>query len=98
MVSWKDAAEIKLREDVRGQRFDGAEVELTLVDYTAVTLGGVKRRRGWFGELKQNSRGEFDVELRCFGRIRYRLSNREHEVFINLDNTRKGQACAIVPA
>lgn len=52
------------QEDVRGQRFDGAEVVLRLVDYTALSLGSVIRRRGWFGELKQNAQGEFDVELR----------------------------------
>ena len=52
------------REDIRGQRFDGAEVTLTLVNYNSLSLGGIIRRRGWLGELKQNSKGEFDVELR----------------------------------
>lgn len=52
------------RADVRGARFDGAEVKLTVVNYENLSSGGILRRRGWFGEVKQNNRGEFETELR----------------------------------
>ena len=52
------------RDDVRAGLFDGALVTLTVVNYADLSTAGVIRRRGWFGEVKQNNRGEFNVELR----------------------------------
>lgn len=52
------------REDVRGGRFDGAEVVIRVINYEAPGQGAILKRKGWFGVFKQNNRGEFDVELR----------------------------------
>lgn len=52
------------REDVRAGRFDRAKVVLTVVNYADLTMGGITKRTGWFGEVKQNNNGEFKVELR----------------------------------
>lgn len=58
-----DSARIS-REDVRAGRFDGAEVTITVINYENPAAGGIIKRKGWFGAVKQNNRGEFDVELR----------------------------------
>lgn len=53
------------REDIRGGLFDGAEVWVRVIDYTApAPAHSIVRRRGWFGEVKQNNLGQFKVELR----------------------------------
>lgn len=52
------------RADIRSGLFDSALVTLTVINYADPTMTGVIRRRGWFGNVKQNSNGEFSVELR----------------------------------
>lgn len=58
-----DSARIS-REDVRAGRFDGASVTITIINYADPAAGGIVKRKGWFGTVTQNNRGEFDVELR----------------------------------
>lgn len=52
------------RTDIRAGLFDGAEVYLTIVNWASPDDGSLIRRRGWFGEVKQNDLGQFDTELR----------------------------------
>lgn len=53
------------REDIRGGLFDGAEVWIRVIDYTnPQPAHSMVRRRGWFGEVKQNNLGQFNTELR----------------------------------
>lgn len=52
------------REDIRAGLFDGAEVTIRIVNWASPSDGAVIKRKGWFGNVKQNNRGEFDTELR----------------------------------
>lgn len=52
------------RRDIRAGLFDGAEVQIRVINYKNPGAGAVYRRRGWLGEVRQNNLGQFDTELR----------------------------------
>jgi len=52
------------RSDLRGGMYDGARVRLEMINYKDLTQGTIVRRTGWLGSTKQNTAGQFEVELR----------------------------------
>lgn len=52
------------RDAVRAGLFDRAQVRITIVNWKTLSQGGLIKRSGRFGEVKQNNNGEFSVELR----------------------------------
>lgn len=52
------------RNELRGGLFNSALVTITVIDHQNPGVPGIIRRRGWFGEVIQNDRQEFSVELR----------------------------------
>ncbi len=52
-------------DDLRAGKFDGAEVELFMVNWDDLTMGDIKIRKGTFGEvIFSESAGSFTTELR----------------------------------
>jgi uncharacterized phage protein (TIGR02218 family) len=58
-----DAAAIT-EHDMRAGKFDHAEVRVFLVNWAALSMGALKMRRGWFGEVMLTEQGAFRTELR----------------------------------
>lgn len=58
-----DGSEITREQAVAGV-LDGAQVTIRVVNYANLAQGVLVRRKGWLGALRQNNRGEFNVELR----------------------------------
>ena len=58
-----DAATIT-EEALRAGLFDHAEVRVFLVNWADLSMGVLKMRRGWFGEVVLNENGKFRTELR----------------------------------
>jgi uncharacterized phage protein (TIGR02218 family) len=58
-----DAAAIT-EQDMRAGKFDYAEVRVFLVNWADLTMGALKMRRGWFGEVILTEQGAFRTELR----------------------------------
>lgn len=58
-----DAAEIT-EADLRGGKFDYADVRLMIVNWADLTQGALKLRRGWLGEAVITPKGYFKTELR----------------------------------
>jgi uncharacterized phage protein (TIGR02218 family) len=58
-----DAAAIT-EHDMRAGRFDHAEVRVFLVNWVDPSMGALKMRRGWFGEVTLTQSGAFRTELR----------------------------------
>jgi uncharacterized phage protein (TIGR02218 family) len=58
-----DAATIT-EEALRAGLFDHAEVRVFLVNWADLSMGVLKMRRGWFGEVMLNENGKFRTELR----------------------------------
>lgn len=77
------------RADVRAGLFDNAEVYITVVNYEDLTQTGIIRRRGWFGEVKINSLGQFDTELRGLTQA---LSETFHRVYTPMCDTDLGSS------
>lgn len=50
--------------DMKARRFDYAEVLLFVVNWTDLSMGPVKMRRGWLGECQRMPNGGFMAELR----------------------------------
>lgn len=51
-------------EEIRNGAFDHASVEVFMVNYTDTTMGKIRLRAGWFGEVRTTGSGAFLVELR----------------------------------
>jgi uncharacterized phage protein (TIGR02218 family) len=51
-------------EALRAGLFDHAEVRVFLVNWADLSMGALKMRRGWFGEVTLNENGKFRTELR----------------------------------
>jgi uncharacterized phage protein (TIGR02218 family) len=51
-------------EALRAGLFDHAEVRVFLVNWTNLTMGALKIRRGWFGEVTLSEQGTYHTELR----------------------------------
>jgi uncharacterized phage protein (TIGR02218 family) len=58
-----DAATIT-EEALRAGLFDHAEVRVFLVNWADLSMGVLKMRRGWFGEVMLNENGKFRTDLR----------------------------------
>lgn len=58
-----DAAAIT-EQDLRAGLFDHAEVRVFLVNWADLSMGALKMRRGWFGEVTLNEGAKFRTELR----------------------------------
>ena len=50
--------------DIRAGLFDHAEVRVFLVNWADLSMGAMKMRRGWFGEVMMSEQGMFRTELR----------------------------------
>ena len=50
--------------DLRGGKFDFAEVTIAVVNHADPSQGAVDMRRGWLGEVTLTDEGEFQAELR----------------------------------
>ncbi len=50
--------------DIRAGLFDHAEVRVFLVNWADLSMGAMKMRRGWFGEVILTEQGMFRTELR----------------------------------
>jgi uncharacterized phage protein (TIGR02218 family) len=57
-------AETITEEALRAGLFDHAEVRVFLVNWADLSMGALKMRRGWFGEVMLNENGKFRTELR----------------------------------
>ena len=51
-------------EELRAGLFDQAEVRIFLVNWTDPSMGSLRMRRGWFGEVVLTEEGVFRTELR----------------------------------
>lgn len=51
-------------EEIRNGAFDHASVEVFMVNYMDLSMGAVRQRAGWFGEVRTTGSGAFMVELR----------------------------------
>lgn len=51
-------------EGVRSGKYDRAEVRMFVVNWEDTTMGGVKLRRGWLGQVSTSRTGLFKSELR----------------------------------
>lgn len=51
-------------EEMRNGAFDFAKVEVFAVNYNDLSMGIIKLRSGWFGEIRTSDTGAFLVELR----------------------------------
>jgi uncharacterized phage protein (TIGR02218 family) len=58
-----DAAAIT-ESDMRAGKFDYAEVRVFLVNWADPSMGALRMRRGWFGEVILTEQGAFRTELR----------------------------------
>jgi uncharacterized phage protein (TIGR02218 family) len=57
-------AEAITESDMRAGLFDHAEVRVFLVNWADLTMGALKMRRGWFGEVLLTEVAKFRTELR----------------------------------
>lgn len=57
-------SEALTEEDMRNGLFNFASVYVFLVNWADLSMGEIKLRRGWFGEITTTSNGEFTIELR----------------------------------
>lgn len=71
-------AEAITEEDLRNGLYNFAEVYVFLVNWADLTMGDIKVRRGWFGEITINKAGQFHIELRGMNQA---LSHTFVEVF-----------------
>lgn len=51
-------------EEIRNGAFDHASVEVFMVNYEDTSMGSIRLRAGWFGEVRTTASGAFLVELR----------------------------------
>jgi uncharacterized phage protein (TIGR02218 family) len=51
-------------EELRAGLFDQAQVRIFLVNWADASMGALRMRRGWFGEVVLSERGVFRTELR----------------------------------
>lgn len=51
-------------DEIRNGAFDHAQVEVFMVNYMDLSMGAIRQRAGWFGEVKTTGSGAFMVELR----------------------------------
>lgn len=51
-------------EEIRNGAFDHAKVQVFMVNYMDLSMGDIKLRSGWFGEVRTTGSGAFLVELR----------------------------------
>lgn len=51
-------------EEIRNGAFDYASVEVFMVNYMNLSMGKIRLRAGWFGEVRTTGSGAFLVELR----------------------------------
>lgn len=63
VVGILDDSSIKA-DDIRARLFDHAEVRIFIVNWSDLTQGALKLRRGWLGEVTSTPRGAFRAELR----------------------------------
>lgn len=64
--------------DLRNGVYDYAAVEMFIVNWADLSMGSIKIRRGWFGEVTITPSGMFTVELRGLTQL---LSNNVGEYF-----------------
>lgn len=50
--------------DLRNGLYNFARVYIFLVNWADLSMGDIKVRRGWFGEVTLNKSGQFEIELR----------------------------------
>jgi uncharacterized phage protein (TIGR02218 family) len=58
------ASETITEQSLRAGLFDHAEVRVFLVNWADLSMGALKMRRGWFGEVMLTEQGTFRTELR----------------------------------
>ena len=51
-------------DEIRNGAFDHAKVEVFMVNYEDASMGKIRLRAGWFGEVRTTASGAFLVELR----------------------------------
>ena len=51
-------------EEIRNGAFDYAQVEVFMVNFEDLSMGKIRLRAGWFGEVRTTTSGAFLVELR----------------------------------
>ena len=72
-----DSSAVK-EEELRAGLFDQAEVRIFLVNWGDPSMGVLRLRRGWFGEVVLTEQGVFRTELRGLTQA---LSQRIGEVY-----------------
>jgi len=92
-----DSAEISELE-LRGGKFDFAEIKVFLVNYSNLSDGSIKMRRGWFGEVIMTEQGFYKTELRGLAQILTQQIGDIYQVECRVDLTDNKCGVPLLPA